>query len=464
MAQLHDLTALEQGAAVRAGEVSALELVEHYAERIARLDGRLGAFVHLTLDAARAQAAGPLPAGPLAGVPVAVKDLNLVAGVPTGYGSRSMTGFVATLSDHVVERLHEAGTLSLGKTATPEFGLPCYTESDVAPPTRNPWDLSLSAGGSSGGAAAAVAGGLVAVAQGSDGGGSLRIPGSVTGLVGLKTARGRISNGPVLGDLTGLAGNGPLARTVRDAAALLDVMAGPMPGDPHWAPPPARSFLSACDAPPGRLRIGRTRTPVVEGAVVHPHVVQAYDAATELLVELGHEVEDIAPPYGPEVVPSFEVLWSVSAAGVPVPEGSEELLLPLTRWLRERGRATPAVRFTAALAAVQAATRAGVRATAGYDVLLLPTLAQPPAPVGWFREAADPAEEFERMKRWTPFTALFNASGQPAVSLPLHVSPAGLPIGVMLVGRPADELTLLSLSAQLEQARPWSHRHPALWG
>ena len=151
MAQLHDLTALEQGAAVRAGEVSALELVEHYAERIARLDGRLGAFVHLTLDAARAQAAGPLPAGPLAGVPVAVKDLNLVAGVPTGYGSRSMTGFVATLSDHVVERLHGAGTLSLGKTATPEFGLPCYTESDVAPPTRNPWDLSLSAGAAAAG-------------------------------------------------------------------------------------------------------------------------------------------------------------------------------------------------------------------------------------------------------------------------------------------------------------------------
>lgn len=463
MAQLHDLTALEQGAAVRAGEVSPGELVEHYAARIARLDGALGAFVTLTLEAARAQAAGPLPGGPLAGVPIGIKDLNLTAGVPTGFGSRAMAGFVPDVSDHVVDKLRDAGTVSLGKTATPEFGLPCYTETTVGPPTRNPWDLGLSAGGSSGGAGAAVAAGLLPFAQGSDGGGSLRIPGSVNGLVGLKVARGRISAGPVVGDITGLAGNGPLARTVRDAAALLDAMAGPMPGDPHWAAPPADSFLSACDRPPGRLRIGRTRTPVVEGAQVHPHVVEAYEAASALLAELGHDVEDIDPPYGPELVPSFEVLWSVSAAGVPVPPAAEHLLLPLTRWLRERGRATSATQFTGAVAAVQAATRAGVRATAAYDVLLLPTLAQPPAPVGWFSETDDPAEEFARMKRWTPFTAVFNASGQPAVSLPLHTSPDGLPIGVMLVGRPADEVTLLSLSAQLEQARPWRERHPPAW-
>ncbi len=463
MPQLHDLTALEQAAAVRAGELSPAELVEHYAGRIERLDGGLGAFVTLTLDAARAQAAGPLPAGPLAGVPIGIKDLNLTAGVPTGFGSRAMAGYVPTVSDFVVDKLREAGTISLGKTATPEFGLPCYTETEVGPPTRNPWDLSLSAGGSSGGAGAAVAAGLLPVAQGSDGGGSLRIPGSVNGLVGLKVARGRISLGPVMGDITGLPVNGPLARTVRDAAALLDAMAGPMPGDPHWAPPPAQSFLSVCDRPPGRLRVGRTRTPIVDGATVHPHVVAAYDAASALLAGLGHDVEDIDPPYGPELIPSFEVLWSVSAAGVAVPPESEHQLLPLTRWLRERGRGMSARQFTAALAAVQAATRAGVRATAGYDVLLLPTLAQPPAPLGWFTDAGDPAAEFERQKRWTPFTAVFNATGQPAVSLPLHTSPDGLPIGVMLVGRPADEVTLLSLSAQLEQARPWAHRHPPLW-
>ena len=463
MAELHDLTALEQGAAVRDGTVSPRELVDHYAERIARLDGGLGAFVHLTLDAAREQAAAPLPPGPLAGVPTAVKDLNAVAGVPTGYGSRAFEGFVPPWTDWVVDKLRDAGTISLGKTATPELGLPCYTETDVAPPARNPWDPARSPGGSSGGAAAAVAAGLVPVAQGSDGGGSLRIPGSVCGLVGLKPSRGRISAGPVMGDLTGLPTNGPLARTVRDAAALLDVMAGPMPGDPHWAPPPAQTFLSACDEPPGRLRIGRTCTPVVPGVEVHPHVRDAYEQASTLLAELGHEVEDIAPPYGPELLSAFTVLWSVSAASAPVPPEREHLLRPLTRWLRERGRATSAVDFTRATATLQAATRRGLQATAAYDVLLLPTLAQPPALVGAFTDGAEPAEEFARMTRWTPFTAVFNTTGQPAVSLPLAQSPDGLPIGVMLVGRPADEATLLSLSAQLEAARPWAGRHPALW-
>ena len=190
MAELHDLTALEQGAAVRDGTVSPRELVDHYAERIGRLDGGLGAFVHLTLDAAREQAGRPLPPGPLAGVPTAVKDLNAVAGVPLSYGSRAFAGFVPPWTDWVVDKMRDAGTISLGKTATPELGLPCYTETDVAPPSRNPWDLSRSSGGSSGGAGAAVAAGLVPVAQGSDGGGALRVPGSVCGLVGLQPARG----------------------------------------------------------------------------------------------------------------------------------------------------------------------------------------------------------------------------------------------------------------------------------
>lgn len=463
MAQLHDLTALEQGAAVRSGETCAAELVEHYAERIGRLDAQVGAFVTLTLVAARAQAAAPLPAGPLAGVPIGIKDLNLTEGVLTQLGSRAYAGYVPQVSDHVVTKLRDAGTISLGKTSTPEIGLPCYTETDIGPPARNPWDLSLSAGGSSGGAGAAVAAGLLPFAQGSDGGGSLRIPGSVNGLVGLKVARGRISSGPALGDLTGLSWNGPLARTVRDTAALLDVMAGPMPGDPHWAPPPAQSFLSACERPPGRLRVARTCDTAQGDIPVHPHVVQAYDAAAALLASLGHEVEDVALPYGRELVPSFEVLWAVSAAGAPVAPESEHLLRPLTRWLRERGRAALATEFSGAVATLQSATRRGLTALAAYDVLLTPTLAQPPAPVGWFDESGDPAQEFERMKRWTPFTAIFNMTGQPAVSLPLHTSPAGLPIGVMLVGRPADEVTLLSLSAQVEAAQPWADRHPALW-
>ena len=470
MTELHDLTALEQAAHVRTRRASAAELVAHYAQRIASIDAQVGAFVTRTLEEAAAQAveADRLAAAgeelpPLHGVPIAIKDLNLTEGVPTKFGSRAFADLVPPLSDYVVGKLRAAGTISLGKTNTPEFGLPCYTETDIAPPARTPWDLTRSAGGSSGGAGAAVAAGLVPFAQGSDGGGSVRIPASVCGLFGIKVSRGRISRGPLQGDLTGLSWDGPLARTVRDAAALLDAMAGAMPGDPHWAAPPPQPFLSCADEPVGRLRIGRTREPVIAGAKVHPQVVEAYEAASDLLASLGHEVSDIELPYDQQLAPSFEVLWSVSAAGVPVPPDREELLRPLTRWLRERGRAASGTDFAGAVSALQAATRRGIEATEQLDVLLLPTLAQPPAELGWFSAAGDPAAEFERMKQWTPFTAIFNMTGQPAVNVPLHWSAEGLPIGVMLVGKPADEATLISLSAQLEEACPWRSRHPAMW-
>ncbi len=470
MTQLHDLTALDQALAVRRRELSCVELVEHYAARIALHDRAIGAFVTTTLSAAREQAADAdravadgddLP--PLHGVPIGIKDLNLTEGVPTRLGSPVFADFVPPLSDFVVDKLRAAGTISLGKTNTPEFGLPCYTEPDVAPPARTPWDLSRSAGGSSGGAAAAVAAGLLPFAQGSDGGGSIRIPASACGLFGIKPSRGRISNGPLLGDINGLATNGPLARTVRDAAALLDAMAGPMPGDPHWAAQPERPYVQVADEEPGRLRVGRYCAPAIPGVVVHPHVVAAYEAASALLEDLGHDVEDIPTPFDAGIVSSFEVVWSVSAAGVPVDPAREAELAPLTHWLRERGRETSATAFTAALSALQLASRRAVGATASYDVVLTPTLAQPPAPLGWFTEAGDPRAEFDRMIAWTPFTAVYNTTGQPAVSLPLHTSPDGLPIGVMLVGRPADEATLVRLSAQLEQAQPWRERHPALW-
>ena len=470
MSQLHDLTALEQAAAVRRRETSAVDLVEHYAVRIAAHDAAVGAFVTLTLDTARDQARAAdaaVAAGeqlpPLHGVPVGIKDLNLTEGVPTRLGSTVFADFVPPLSEFLVLKLREAGTISLGKTNTPEFGLPCYTEPEVAPAARTPWDLSRSAGGSSGGAGAAVAAGLLPFAQGSDGGGSIRIPASVNGLFGIKPARGRISAGPVMGDINGLAVNGPLARTVRDAAALLDAMAGPMPGDPHWAAPHHGTYLSECDREPGVLRVGRYCDNGLAAQGLHPEVVAAYERATALLVELGHEVEDIASPFGPLLVPSFETVWSVSAASVPVDPAREGELRPLTRWLRERGRATSATQYVAALAALQSASRAAITATAAYDMVLTPTLAQLPAPVGWFQEAGDPRAEFDRMIGWTPFTAVCNTSGQPAVSVPLHHTADDLPVGVMLVGRPADEVTLLRLSAQLEQAAPWSGRHPSLW-
>lgn len=476
MADLHDLSALAAAAAIRRREVSATELVEHYLDRIDRLDAELGAFVTVTGQTARKQAADadqavlagdPLP--PLHGVPIAIKDLNQTAGVATKFGSRTMVDFVPGMDDHVVRLLRQAGTISLGKTATPEYGLPCYTETDIGPPARTPWDTGRLAGGSSGGAAAAVAGGLLPIAQGSDGGGSIRIPASVNGLFGLKPARGRISRGPLDLDATGLSVLGPLARTVRDAAAFLDATAVPQVGDLTWAPPlPAgESYLDWCDRTPQRLRIGRYLQPPVPGAEVDPDCHTAWQRASELLARLGHEVVDIELPMPPETIPAFEAVWAVSAATVPVPPEREHLLRPLTRYLRERGRRVSGAEFAAAMGQLNLISRRAIAATAGFDALLTPTLAQPPRPIGWFcgtpDEPVDPAEDFERQKRFTPYTAVYNASGQPAASLPLYWTDAGLPIGVMLVGRPAGEAQLLALCAQLEEAAPWADRRPPIW-
>lgn len=472
MPELHDLSALDQADAVRRREVSPVDLVSHYLDRIERLADPVGAFVTVCAEAALEQAkdaeravlsSDDVPR--LHGIPIAVKDLNLTAGVRTTFGSACFAEFVPPIDDNVVKLLRRAGTISLGKSNTPEFGLPCYTEPDVAPPARTPWDLQLSAGGSSGGAATAVASGLVPFAQGSDGGGSIRIPASVCGVFGVKVARGRVSTGPIAGDIAGLGWSGPLARTVADAAALLDAMAAPMTGDPHWAPPLAagETFLAAARREPGRLRIGRYCESPVPGATLHPDCRAAWEAASTLLGELGHEVEDIVPPIGPELLPQFITVWSVGAAGVPVDPAREGELRPLTRWLREQGRACSAPEFTAALGGLQLAARQIVGASAGYDAVLAPTLAQPPAPVGGLRDDADPAGDFHRQTRFTPYTAVYNMTGQPAVNVPLYWTGANLPIGVMLIGRPADEVTLLSLSAQLEAARPWRDRHPQLW-
>ncbi len=483
MGELHDLSALEQAAAVRRREIRPIELVEHYLGRVERLDAGLGAFVTVTadraLDAARRAEAratgstasregasgsgGELPA--LLGVPTAIKDLNLTAGVRTTFGSAVTREFVSPVDDHVVTLLASAGLVSLGKTNTPEFGLSCYTEPDVAPPARTPHDPARSAGGSSGGAGAAVAAGLVPVAQGSDGAGSVRIPASVCGLVGLKTSRGRVSGGPIAADPIGLGVNGVLARNVRDAAALLDAMAVPMPGDPWWAPPLGanQTFLGAVDRPGTGLRIGRYTKSAVEGAELDPACLDAFERASALLEQLGHHVEDCAPPFGPDIVARFEVLWAVAAAALPVPPSLEAELRPLTRWLRERGRKVGGAELLAAAVAAQQAARRAVEATAGYDAVLTPTLAQPPALVGGLRDDADPAADLAAQKRFTPYTAAYNLTGQPAISLPLHWTPEGLPIGVQLAGRPAGEAALLALAAQLEQACPWKGHLPDCW-
>lgn len=454
-------------------EISPVEITEHYLDRIARLDPEVGAYVTVTPEQAleqahkaEARALAGEDSSPLLGVPIPIKDLNLVKGVRIHFGSATYEDFVAPVDDSVVERLRDAGTIMLGKTATPEFGLSCYTETSLSPPTRTPWDLSRSAGGSSGGAAAAVAAGLAPAAQGSDGAGSIRIPASVCGLYGIKPTRGRISSAPIIPDLAGLSTNGPITRTVADAAALLDVMTHGNPGDLYHAPPPALgSFGAYVGRDPGRLRIARYAEPLVPGAEVDPEVLAAYEHASAELAALGHEVVDIAPPFAPELVPQFVTLWYAFACMHPVDLSKQDRLRPLTAWLRERGFATPAPDFLQAQSALQLATRFGLMVTDLYDAVLTPTVTQPPRPVGWFEDVEDPEETFERMKRFAAFPAVCNISGQPAVNLPLHWTPGGLPIGVMLAGRFGDEGTLISVSAQVEAARGgfWGERRPAVW-
>lgn len=468
MTEPHELSALELAAAIRQGDIGPVEVVDAALRRIDELDPELGAFVTVTADQALTRARdaearlardGPVP--PLLGVPTAIKDLNAVAGVPAKLGSRVYVDNLPGWTDYVVTLLEDAGAISLGKTATPEFGLPCYTETDIGPPTRTPWDTSRSAGGSSGGAGAATAAGLVSFAQGSDGGGSIRIPASCCGLVGLKPSRGRVSKGPVDLDSARLSVFGPLARTVRDAAAVLDVMAAPQPGDPDRPPAGEGSFLAACDQAPGRLRIGRfTDSPMQPE--LDPAVRRAWEQASTLLADLGHAIEDTTAPMPAEAVADFETVWSVNAASVPVPAGAEEELRPLTRHLRERGRAVSGAGYAGALGRLGLHARRAIAAHAAFDAVLTPTLAQLPRPIGWFDQDGDPAADFERQKRFTPYTAIYNTTGQPAISLPLYVSDEGLPIGIMLVGRPADERTLLRLAAQLEEALPWHGRRPAV--
>jgi amidase len=395
MADLHDLSTLDAATAVRRREISPVELVEHALDRIARLDAQVGAFVTVTADTALEQAKAaeravhdaddPRALPPLLGVPTAIKDLNLTAGVPTKLGSRVFADWVPTIDDHVVSLLRAAGTISLGKTATPEFGLPCYTETDLGPPARTPWDTTRLAGGSSGGAAAAVASGFIPVAQGSDGGGSIRIPASVCGLVGLKTSRGRVSRGPLDYDAARLGVLGPLARTVRDAAAFLDAIAVPQPGDPDPLPtlPAGESFLAWCDRELGPLRIGRYLDSPIESEV-DPQVRAAWEQCTELLAGLGHEVIDIPAPLPREAIPAFETVWAVSAATIPVDPARTGELRSLTRHLRGRGEAIRAPQYASALGQLNVHARQAIAATAHLDAVLTPTVAMLPRPVGWF--------------------------------------------------------------------------------
>jgi amidase len=462
-------TATELARLVHGGELGARELTETALDRIEALNSDLNAFVHIDAEGALATA-DAVAAGderPFAGVPIAVKDTAPVAGMPYTLGSDAFGDFVPAHDAFVVRRLREAGFVIVGKTNLPEFGILPVTEPRRFGPTRNPWDTERTPGGSSGGAAAAVAAGMVPLAHGSDGGGSIRIPAACCGLVGLKPSRGRISRGPDQGD-DFLVQDGVLTHTVAETAALLDVLAGYEPGDATWAPPPAEPFAAAAAREPGRLRIGWTTTAPVD-APLDPLCERAVQDAAELLESLGHDVEEVEAPWAEGgLLEVFTLVFGTPIAmglffGAQVTgrEPSEGLVEPLSWTIWNGIRERSSLDYLLARTQLGAFSRAIVALWNDYDVVMTPALAQRPVRIGEIDAcSAEPWEDFRRSGQFTPYTAIFNVTGQPAVSLPLFHGEDGLPLGVQLAGRPAGEGELLSLAAQLELAQPWRGRRP----
>jgi amidase len=446
--------ALGLAAQVHAGEVSAAELIDDAIRTIEATNPRLNFLVTDSFEQARATTPA---AGPFAGVPMLVKDLNETAGIRTTFSSRAFANYVPESDSAVVRRIKGAGFAILGKSNTPEFGITAVTESDLNGACRNPWDLERTPGGSSGGAAAAVAAGAIPLAHGSDGGGSIRIPASCCGLFGLKPSRGRISPAPLQSGSLELSQSGPISTTVRDAAAFLDVLAGYEWGDAHWAPPPERPFLAEVGADPGRLRIAFTAEPALPHPV-DPAVVGVARAAADALTELGHDVVEATPPWVDEgALSAFAKLWQLTPALYLVQDESQ--LMPINQTLAQAARETSSVVFAEAVGALQRAARRIVAFWEQVDVVLTPGLAKLPVPIGWVFEPDDPWEQFARGGQFTPFTPIVNVTGQPAAAVPFDVVD-GLPVGVQLVGPPAGEAILLRLAAQLEEAHPWSQRLP----
>jgi amidase len=452
-------SAVEQARLIRDGEVSSTELVQLSLDRIARIDPELNSFVTVCGEEALA-AAQELDStqgdGPFRGVPLGVKDLAATKGIRTTYSSHAYADNVPDFDTAVVRRIRDAGFVIVGKTNTPEFGTVAFTESDLNGATRNPWNTELTPGGSSGGAAAAVAAGLVPLAHGTDGGGSIRIPASCCGLFGLKPSRGRVSSAP-FGSLEGLSTAGPIARTVEDAAALLDVLAGYEAGDPWWAPPPERPFAETTAEPPPRLRVAVTTTPPVETPVDRECLV-AVSATAELLAELGHDVREETPPWRePSLFETFITVWQVGPALYPI---DDTRMTRLNRELVASAHATSAADYARAVAQLQVLARRIVSFWSDADVVVTPTLAMPPVPIGWQEAVEGAIERLFRNTAFTPFTAIANLTGLPAMTLPLHWTAEGLPVGVQVIGPPAGDALLLSLAAQVEAARPWRGRRP----
>ena len=477
--ELAFLDATACAALVAGGEVSPAEMVEAAINRIEKLDPEINALVYARFDRARADAAGELPDGPFRGVPVVIKDLDgSSAGDPCTLGNKLLkkVGWVDDHDSYLAAKLRAAGFVFVGRSKAPELGLQPTTEPLAHGPTRNPWDSGRAPGGSSGGSAAAVASGMVPVGHAGDGGGSIRIPASACGLFGLKPSRGRVSLGPESGESwAGFVTRHVLTRSVRDSAAVLDVIAGGMPGDPYTAPPPTRPFAKEVGADPGRLRIGvHTRAP---GAIAEtlPDCVAAGDDAARLLESLGHTVARAAPAAlnEPELMGTFMTIvttWVARdleeiarRAGRAVGPDDVE---PLTWEYAEMGRTHTAAHYVDALDTMHSWSRRVVgwwHGNDAYDLLLTPTMAEPPPVLGDLVPPADnPLEGALRATPFAAYTAPFNVTGQPAMSLPMYWSSAGLPIGVQLVAASGREDLLIRVAAQLEAARPWAERRPPI--
>jgi amidase len=470
------LDATAQADLVRNGDAQPIELVDAAIARIESINDELNAVIHPLFDRARAAASGTLPDGPFRGVPIVVKDLDgELAGAPYHGGNRLLKqlNYTPAVSSHVFAKLEAAGFVIVGKTNTPELGLMTTTEPHAYGPTHNPWDTTRSPGGSSGGSAAAVASGMVPLAHAGDGGGSIRIPSSMCGLFGLKPSRGRVSHGPGESDpWGGFVMRHVVARSVRDSAAVLDTLEGYMTGDPYTAPPPAGPYAREVGADPGKLRIGLRTTAPGDLAATDPICAAAAVDAAELLASLGHTVVDASPAALGEgdlmanfstVMMSWvcaELAEIAEIAGRPVTADDVE---PMTWLFSQVGAGFDGGAYVTSLNALHRWTRRMVSwwLDDGFDLLLTPTLAEPPPLLGHIgRQDDGGSNSSARSIPFAAYPAPFNVTGQPAMSVPLHWTESGLPIGVQLVAAPFREDVLIRVAAQLERARPWADRRP----
>lgn len=440
-------------------ELQPKEVAEFFLNRIERLNPRLNAFVTVTAERALADAArlenNDASAMPLYGVPYSLKDLTPTRGILTTFGSRNFAHNVPDADAELAVRLRNAGGILIGKTATPEFGGRPTTEGGLCPPAHNPWNLAHTTGGSSGGAAAAVVTGLHPLAEGSDGGGSVRIPSACCGTVGLKPSRGRITLAPTWGELWGgLFTNGTIARSVRDAALMLDVLAGEVAGDPYFAPHPAQNFQGAVERRPRKLRLATLSTSAL--GPIEADTLASFDTACAAFRAMGHQLEPVTIDPAARLAGCFGSV--VAAAIAAVPFRDPEIIDPMVRVFYEAGKKMSAPQYINALLEMHNTSRAVVQNLMPYDALLTPTLARPAILIGEL--PSRPENYVAEALAWLPFTFPFNATGQPAISLPNGMSRAGLPIGLQIVGRPNDEAGVIALAAAFEEARPWRDRHP----